>query len=224
MIFYEPVTWGMLFEGKIAGSGFTQVPGGPEYRNRSCFSFHYYCASFVPDWEHKPTEQKLICDHVTGPLVMEAVKKDLKTLGGAQMMTEGIACGDNKTECATVMGMLDDHLFSYTSYADSQGSTFDPDPSMQAAWARTYARAIAGMPLSMHFDPISKKFEFCFEMDTSITEPTEIFASLTYSYTSGRNITTTSNLKVSESSGDSVQVVPSDDAKNGDHACVYISR
>jgi|TARA_B100000242_G_scaffold217824_1_gene159242 endoglycosylceramidase len=214
----------MLFEGKIAGSGFTQVPGGPNYRNRSCFSFHYYCGSFVSDWEDKPVEQKLICDHVTGPLVMEAVKKDLKTLGGAQMMTEGIACGDNKTECATVMGMLDDHLFSYTSYADSQGSTFDPDPSMQAAWARTYARAIAGMPISMHFDPISKKFEFCFEMDTSITEPTEIFASLTYSYTSGRNITTSSNLIVSKSSGDSVQVVPSDDAKNGDHACVYISK
>mmetsp|Transcript_105427 Transcript_105427/g.304340 ORF Transcript_105427/g.304340 Transcript_105427/m.304340 type:complete len:323 (-) Transcript_105427:1277-2245(-) len=31
IVFYEPVTWGMLFDGKIAGSGFTHVPGGDEY-------------------------------------------------------------------------------------------------------------------------------------------------------------------------------------------------
>lgn len=32
VIFYEPVTWGMIFDGKIAGSGFDQVPGGDEVR------------------------------------------------------------------------------------------------------------------------------------------------------------------------------------------------
>merc|ERR1711912_127023 len=104
LIFYEPVTWGMLLDGKIAGSGYSQVPGGPAYRNRSVFSYHYYCATFVPNWQKHPTEQKLICDHVTGPLVFEAVKKDLAHLGGAAMMTEGLTCGDNTTECTTVMG------------------------------------------------------------------------------------------------------------------------
>jgi len=224
LIFYEPVTWGMLFEGKIVGSGFAHVPGGDAYRNRSCFSYHYYCASFVPGWEGKPVEQKLICDHVTGPLVFEAVKKDLAALGGAQMMTEGIACGDNKTECARVMGMLDDHLFSYTSYADSQGETFDPLPSMQAAWARTYARAIAGTPTSMHFDPETKDFDFCFRVDLSIAQPTEIFASATYSYPSGRNVTTTPNVLAREVGEDIIEIVPNKNCADGQTACLSVRR
>lgn len=44
IIFYEPVTWGMVFDGKVVGSGFTQVPG--QRREASALSFHYYCATF----------------------------------------------------------------------------------------------------------------------------------------------------------------------------------
>jgi hypothetical protein len=29
VIFYEPVTWGMVFDGIVTGSGFEHVPGGP---------------------------------------------------------------------------------------------------------------------------------------------------------------------------------------------------
>ena len=175
LLFYEPVTWGMLFNGSIVGSGFDQVPGGPAYRNRSAFSYHYYCSTFVPGWQRRPSLRKLVCDDVTGPLVFEAVARDLARVGGAQMMTEGIArrdfcrlrgtffsdrthcsvaqqlrhpdphscwvlfvlprqaCGDNNTECAFVMGLLDDRLYSYTSYADAQDSPFAPAASMQAA-------------------------------------------------------------------------------------------
>jgi hypothetical protein len=28
VIFYEPVTWGMIFDGNVTGSGFEHVPGG----------------------------------------------------------------------------------------------------------------------------------------------------------------------------------------------------
>ena len=51
IFFFEPVTWGMIFNGSITGSGFTHVPGGPDYRNRSAYTFHYYCDSFVPGYE-----------------------------------------------------------------------------------------------------------------------------------------------------------------------------
>ena len=44
-------------------SGFDHVPGGPEYANRSVFSYHYYCASFVPGYNHEPYWTKNICDH-----------------------------------------------------------------------------------------------------------------------------------------------------------------
>ena len=43
LIFYEPVTWGMIFNGQVSGSGFDQVPGGPEWSDKSVLSYHYYC-------------------------------------------------------------------------------------------------------------------------------------------------------------------------------------
>eukprot|EP00750_Incisomonas_marina_P017671 INCI2329.2.p1 GENE.INCI2329.2~~INCI2329.2.p1 ORF type:complete len:340 (-),score=46.71 INCI2329.2:781-1800(-) len=56
IIFYEPVTWGMIFNGTVSGSGFTQVPGGPDFRNRSAFNFHYYCDTFLSDYEDKSVQ------------------------------------------------------------------------------------------------------------------------------------------------------------------------
>ena len=88
MLFFEPVTWGMVFDGKIAGSGFSEVPGGDEYMNRSTFSYHYYCSTFASKWESKPMMQRAICDKAVGPLVFEAVSGDLKRFGGAQLMTD----------------------------------------------------------------------------------------------------------------------------------------
>eukprot|EP00520_Triparma_pacifica_P006726 CAMPEP_0118638564 /NCGR_PEP_ID=MMETSP0785-20121206/3757_1 /TAXON_ID=91992 /ORGANISM="Bolidomonas pacifica, Strain CCMP 1866" /LENGTH=449 /DNA_ID=CAMNT_0006529833 /DNA_START=14 /DNA_END=1360 /DNA_ORIENTATION=+ len=186
VIFYEPVTWGMIFDGKIAGSGFDQVPGGDEYKDRSVFSYHYYCKSFAPHWPDHPWAQKLMCDKTIGPLVFKAVTKDLEKFGGAAMMTEGMTCPDeNQQECVNVANMLDEHLFSFTDYGHSQGPTFEPSEIQQAHWARTYARATAGIPKKMKFDINSdtKDFEFCYELDTTIDGVTEIFASRTFHYT-----------------------------------------
>lgn len=73
IIFYEPVTWGMILDGKILGSGFDHVPGGDDFRNRSAFSYHYYCKSFVSNWENLPFWTETICDDLVGNLVFEAV-------------------------------------------------------------------------------------------------------------------------------------------------------
>ncbi len=35
LIFYEPVTWGMILNGTVLGSGFTHVPGGDDFRTKS---------------------------------------------------------------------------------------------------------------------------------------------------------------------------------------------
>lgn len=41
-IFYklhsEPVTWGMVLNGKVVGSGLDRVPGGPKWANASAYS------------------------------------------------------------------------------------------------------------------------------------------------------------------------------------------
>jgi endoglycosylceramidase len=41
IVFYEPVTWGMVFNGTVTGSGFTQVPGGAAWMNTSAYSYHW---------------------------------------------------------------------------------------------------------------------------------------------------------------------------------------
>ena len=191
IIFFEPVTWGMLFDGKIAGSGFTQVPGGAAYRNRSAFSFHYYCQTFSRTG-HGP-----LCDDVTGPLVFEAVKRDLAQMGGGTMMTEGLSCDDDAMEeCQFVANRLDEHLFSWTDYAVSQGDTRNPSPKREMMWARAYARAVAGTPLNMSFDggtghtnsTGSRDFEFCFRPDPGVAAPTEIVLASRWNWPGGARV------------------------------------
>ena len=50
IIFFEPVTWGMIFNSTVAGSGFTEVPGGPSHcivRQRPVL-IGFWKSEFVP--------------------------------------------------------------------------------------------------------------------------------------------------------------------------------
>jgi endoglycosylceramidase len=188
IVFFEPVTWGMVFNGTDTGSGFTRVPGGPEYMNTSAYSYHWY------------GKEKLQSE-----LVYKAVDEDLATFGGSSMMTEGLACRDEAMAgCEVVLNQLDDHLQSWTDYGYSQGETFDPSAKQQKSWARTYARAIGGRPLNTSFNIDTKIFRMCFMLDPSqnVGSPddgaeTEIFASIKHIYPGGAAVThMTDNLKL----------------------------
>jgi len=41
LVFYEPVTWGVLSDGKFFGTGFNRPPGND--LKKTVFSWHYYC-------------------------------------------------------------------------------------------------------------------------------------------------------------------------------------
>jgi endoglycosylceramidase len=232
IIFYEPVTWGMVFDQKAVGSGFTHVPGGAAYKDRAAFSFHYYCSTFVPGWQNKPVVRREVCDAAVAPQVLKAVADDIEHLGGAAMMTEGLACnGPNASgydECVVVMSHLDKALMSWTDYGDSQGQLWAPSPLQQAAWARTYARAIAGTPINMTFGATepTRPFELCFVLNRTVTAPTEIFASLKYNYPKGVAATTTSNLVASQPGSSNVWVVtpagPSPPSGTDEVGCVRL--
>jgi endoglycosylceramidase len=77
LVFYEPVTWGMIFNGTLTGSGFTAVPGGAEYANKSVFSFHYYCWWYSGSGE---ALEKRTCDERFGPKVFDQVAEDVRVL------------------------------------------------------------------------------------------------------------------------------------------------
>lgn len=91
IVFYEPVTWGMIFNGTVTGSGFTHVPGGKNYADKSVFSFHYYC------WWYTDGEglEKRTCDDKFGPKVFDEAVENARVLGGSTMLTEwGQVCFD----------------------------------------------------------------------------------------------------------------------------------
>lgn len=70
LLFYEPVTWGMIFNGTVLGSGFEHVPGGPDHADQAVFSFHYYCW-WYSDLNHDFQRQS--CDQVFAPKVFRQV-------------------------------------------------------------------------------------------------------------------------------------------------------
>eukprot|EP01043_Picozoa_sp_COSAG02_P061466 COSAG02_NODE_8270_length_2636_cov_1.588490_4_plen_225_part_00 len=192
----------MIFDGNVSGSGFEHVPGGDDWKNASAYAYHYYCMSWLPGWETHPVQRKLLCDAAIAPSVFRAVGKDIDRIGGAAMMTEGLACNqDNETqqrECIAVQNDLDRNLFSWTDYGDSQGEVWDVHPVQQRLWARTYARAVAGTPINMTFDitnPI-KPFELCFLVDRRIQAPTEVWTSSHVHYPRGVAVTQSPNLHV----------------------------
>ena len=159
--------------------------------------------------------QKVVCDDTIAALVYQSVKEETKRLGGAAMQTEGMQCNGVQSECEYNMNTLDTHLFSWIDWDFSMD-----DGAKAVSWARTYAPAVAGVPLNMSFDPQTKDFNFCFEPDLAIQAPTEIFASRNYSYPNGFSVSTSGNTTFSIV-GDKVLVIPSSDSGNED-VCVHI--
>jgi len=171
MIFYEPVTWGMILTGKTLGSGFTHVPGGDKMRDRAVFSYHYYCW-FAGSFDKNPFPIWLrdLCDHLFFPHVIETVVEDTKATGGGMFLTEFGLCNANapKTsteyqECLSVLRTTDMLSLSWT-YWDSEfyfanGSINTENVEL---FSRPYAMAIEGQPLLSQFDSQAKVYQLAF--------------------------------------------------------------
>jgi hypothetical protein len=117
------------------------------------------------------------------------------------MMTEwgGDDCGgseEQQAECSFVQGVADQHLQSWTlwgmnSHGIANGSF---TPQQAEVLSRTYAQAVAGSVVNMTFEQKSRAFELCFEMDSSIAEPTVIYIAAAAFYKDSPDISTTPNV------------------------------
>jgi endoglycosylceramidase len=184
LLFYEPVTWGVFLNGEHAGTGFDAVPGGAIYKNVSVLAYHYYCWLMDMSHQHHPFSflQRTICDKITGPQVFPAVLNDIHQTGGSSFLTEFGACEpDGKAnssatvECDFVMKTADEFLASWTYwddvFFDTKGHV---NWNVTRPFARVYARAISGTPLVMNFSLTDFNFYFKFQLDSTITQSTEI--------------------------------------------------
>jgi endoglycosylceramidase len=202
LIFYEPVTWGMIFNGTVSGSGFDHVPGGSEYVNKSVFSFHYYCWWFTTSSEEnfpagvgEYTSVKQTCDQMFGPKVFEQVHEDIRRLGGSAMMTEwGLGCDPTNgviDECDPIMDLADEYLTSWIDWwwTGPLMDRWNAQPEAIAIYSRTYAQSVAGIPSLMRYEASTHHFRLCYEIDTLIVDqPTVIYVNDELAYPQGVNV------------------------------------
>jgi endoglycosylceramidase len=235
IILYEPVTWGMIFNGEISGSGFDEVPGGIEFADKSIFSFHYYCW-----WYQNTTFAKQTCDKLFGPKVFNQVQEDVQKMGGSYMLTEwGLGCDPANQliqECNSIMDLADKHLISWTNwyFFDDQNSPSTDDWNQNIdeikIFSRTFAKSVAGIPSKMHFNTNNNNFELCYNVDINISAPTEIYLNNDIHYSNGFNIHLNGNasdyLTIEIGSVESNQILISYDSKKGqminNDVCVYV--
>ncbi|KJE88963.1 endoglycoceramidase [Capsaspora owczarzaki ATCC 30864] len=196
LVFYENVQSDAFFQ-----SGFTQAPGGAAWANKTVFSYHVYC----PDQNgHGDPANPDVCFAFDSAKIVESVH-DAQRLKGGMFLTEfGAVAGDaaGVDEISRVTNIADSNLqsWSYWQYKyfndvttqSSVESLFLANGTVDAgkiqALTRTYALAVQGKPTRMNFEPTSASFDFSFNLDKSVSNNTEIYASTQYWYPKGVNI------------------------------------
>jgi len=188
LLFFGGVTWDDL------GAGFSAVPGGKEFANRSVLAFHYYeppqkstslqfgaqagaarrlgCAAFLTETE-SPGPHKATPGHFEWPGgVGDGADSALQHWVGWEWKTFFRRASD-----ATNISQLDEWGAGKTGSGRAEFFTpAGPVQLFQSANARTYARAVAGHAVSMFFNVTSSDFELQYDIvDGAPTAPTEIY-------------------------------------------------
>lgn len=233
LIFYEPVTWGMIFNGSVMGSGFSQVPGGDKYRGKSVFSFHYYCWWYTGEGNL----EKVTCDDMFGNKVFDQVSTDIQQLGGSAMLTEwGQGCepyNGNDGECQPIMNLADDHLLSWIEWYWSGRlmNGWDTDAQSISTFSRTFAQVVAGIPTKMHFNSKSLDFELCYDVDVDIVAPTIIYLNNAVHYVHGVMVHVSGeyapymHVMIGDADSNTIEITSSKASSDvmNKNVCVYIS-
>jgi endoglycosylceramidase len=183
--------------GKYFGTGFTQVPGGDDYRNRSVLSYHYYCTIIsiipVPGNATIPGYERLFCDDVEGPALLRSVQTDLIQLGGSAFLTEFGGCDDTPT-CDEQLNWSLDGADQFLQSWAFWGNVLGQNRTIYRI-ARIYPHAIAGKPLAMQYIAAQRIFYLSYYIDPNIKQPTEIYVPSIQFPQQSYNVTVNSVLK-----------------------------
>ena len=206
IIFYEPVSYGQLFENDLIGAGFDHVPGGVQYRNVSAYSYHMYCLwleatdSQAPDARKEAARAR--CENVLLPRIIESTIENVDKTGGGSFLTEFGLCKTSGTEinieCEVFLRLADYYLQSWIEwdYNDRKWYTSDGNriQSKVTWYVRPYAQAVAGIPSNMEFDPETLDFTIVYDLDPTIDADTEIFVP-DEKYVNGYDVSVTSPME-----------------------------
>eukprot|EP01130_Rhizamoeba_saxonica_P007725 TRINITY_DN3133_c0_g1_i2.p1 TRINITY_DN3133_c0_g1~~TRINITY_DN3133_c0_g1_i2.p1 ORF type:complete len:515 (-),score=85.88 TRINITY_DN3133_c0_g1_i2:469-2013(-) len=196
LVFFEP----SLIDYAHTTNGFSQVPGGSNYRNRSVYSFHVYCGDVNRTGD---VQNEDICELMEEYFFSQYIN-DYKRLGGAGMLTEWGNMQQTNLDLETIDFMTSEcdrqglswAWWQFKSFNDittagkgTSESFYDAEGKLQQVkvryLSRTYATATAGKITTMDFDVKSGKFFMEYELDKEIKQPTEIYLNEKWHYPNG---------------------------------------
>ncbi|TPX47622.1 hypothetical protein SeMB42_g00399 [Synchytrium endobioticum] len=170
IIFFESVTWDNLVV------GFSDTPGGQQYKNRTALSYHHYYPL--------PNIARL------EPTIKDRLK-DVSRLKTGMMLTEFDIAYENQgrehvRDLVEALDVADKYFQSWTGWEFKPfypmtgfgDSLIDPVTGeirwpMVQVYSRTYAHAVAGKLINHKFDMETGKFDLKYEI-TNVAATTEI--------------------------------------------------
>ena len=206
LVFYEPVTWGILSTGSEFGTGFNRAPASDS--NRTVLSWHYYCwllqfnaNPLVND--SYPAYDRIICDDIQREVAFKAVNIDRERTGGGSFLTEFGVCAFNTsngtlitTECQYVLDISDQYFVSW-SYWNSK-TFYNADGSVNYPiiniFSRVYPHSTSGTPVNLYYNTTTLLFIYEYVHDPIIQAPTEIFIP-DFLYPKGFHVSVSNHLK-----------------------------
>jgi endoglycosylceramidase len=202
LIFFAAVTWD-----DPVPVGFTKAPGSDvNAASKSVFAYHFYLPpqlSTKPYFHQREKDTKRL---QTGMMLTEFERprndNDYETDGFVDVANVADqhllswTLWEYKTFCRETEATLNSNSQAAafgsckTGYGEHLFWNDQGEVNMPACqkMARTYAQKVAGMTVSMKFDPVSKNFEFTYLINTAIKQPTELFVSTKYQYFNGYDV------------------------------------
>jgi endoglycosylceramidase len=130
-----------------------------------------------------PLFERIFCDDIQRDLCFSSIKKDIENIGGGSFLTEFGVCALCKedgtcltSECETILTSSDAYFTSW-SYGDSNfytanGSLNNPIIKL---FSRIYPKSTSGKPISLVYNANTLLFNYSYEHNPSINQPTEIY-------------------------------------------------
>lgn len=174
---------------------------GPMPFGRLVLNTHDYCFLHVPNGPEPPGFAK-----TCGPLENAVFKQreaelshdsTLEQPGGPALILTEFGATIDAADLARITADADAHLvgwmyWQWLHYQDPTGShtsgLWPPTKAtgaMLSVLSRPYARAIAGTPIAMSFDPKRERFTLDYRSNSELTQPTVVFVPRATHYNSG---------------------------------------
>ena len=145
-IFFEGVTWDYF------AAGFSEVPGGETYQNRSVLSYQYY---EPPDFSKK--------------FDFEVRMQDLKRLRCAGFLMELATTGSTSKDLMNMLklfDMADKHKQSWMGWQYKHSEDSKLDEIFIHNTSRTYPQVVAGYTKKFSFEVTTKGFQLIYEVSS----------------------------------------------------------